>query len=250
MADYRRQLDDTPRRHEREWPDRPGDESRSWFDDRGSRWEGASDERAYGMYRTDDRDYHDRYRHERPNTAADEYYRAAREQRDDYQRWSAHNPEDWGVQQLPRDGATPSWSQRERGGYWRQYETARPHYVGRGPKGYKRSDDRIRDEICDRMTEDPHLDASEIEVDVIEGEVTLSGSVMSRDQKRRAEDVAERISGVRDVTNQLRVARTGNGHNWAPDSSRAAGPGITSSPPVSEAAGKGTPSKTTSGTSA
>ena len=43
----------------------------------------------------------------------------------------------------------------------------------------------------------------------MDGEVTLSGSVMSRDQKRRAEDVAERISGVRDVTNQLRVTRNG-----------------------------------------
>ena len=73
------------------------------------------------------------------------------------------------------------------------------------------------------------LDASEIQVEVIDGEVTLSGSVLSRDQKRRAEDVAEHISGVRDVTNQLRVTRTEAGHNWAPDSSRAAGPGTTSS---------------------
>ena len=101
------------------------------------------------------------------------------------------------------------WGPRERGGYWRQYEAARPHYAGRGPKFYKRSDDRIRDEICDCMTDDPVLDASEIVVEVIDGEVTLSGSVMSRDQKRRAEDVAERISGVRDVTNQLRVTRNG-----------------------------------------
>ena len=153
------------------------------------------------------------------------------------------------------NGAT-SRSPRERGGYWRQYEearyqAARPHYVGRGPKGYKRPDDRIREEICDRMTEDPMLDASEIEVEVIDGEVTLTGSVMSRDQKRRAEEtVAERISGVRDVTNRLRVTRTETGHDWAADSSRAAGPGNTSPQPVSEASGKGTPSKTTSGTSA
>jgi BON domain len=169
---------------------------------------------------------------------------------------TAHNPEDWGEQHLSPDGRlTTSRGPRERGGYWRQYETARDEmarsqYVGLGPKGYKRSDDRIREEICDRMTEDPMLDASEIEVDVIEGEVTLSGSVMSRDQKRRAADVAERISGVRDVTNQLRITRNGTGHNWATDSRRAAGPGNTSSQPVSEASGKGTPSKTTSGTSA
>jgi len=100
------------------------------------------------------------------------------------------------------------------------------------------------------MTDDPALDASEIVVEVINGEVTLSGSVMSRDQKRRAEDVAERTSGVRDVTNQLRVTRDGNGHDGAADSSRAAGTGNTSSQPVSEAVGKGTSSKTASRTSA
>ena len=100
------------------------------------------------------------------------------------------------------------------------------------------------------MTDDPALDASEIVVEVIDGEVTLSGSVMSRDQKRLAEDVAESVSGVKDVTNQLRVTRNGDGHDWAADSSRAAGTGNTSSRPVNEAAGKGTSSKTTSGTSA
>ncbi|MBY0494908.1 MAG: BON domain-containing protein [Cyanobacteria bacterium] len=163
-------------------------------------------------------------------------------------RWE-HNPENWGEQHVPATDATPSWGPRERGGYWRRYESARPHFVGRGPKGYQRSDDRIREEICDCMTEDPMLDASEIEVDVRQGEVMLCGSVTSRDQKRRAEDVAERISGVRDVTNQLRVTRDGAGHNRAADS-RAAGPGMTSTQPVTEASGKGTPSKSTSGTSA
>jgi BON domain len=157
---------------------------------------------------------------------------------------------DWGQQHVPGDVGLPSWGPRERGGYWRQYEAARPQYAGRGPKGYKRADDRIREEICDCMTDDPALDASEIVVEVIDGEVTLSGSVMSRDQKRRAEDVAERTSGVRDVTNQLRVTRDDNGHDWAADSSRAAGTGNTSSQPVSEAVGKGTSSKTASRTSA
>jgi len=220
MADYKRQHDASARRHEREWSDRAGDEdpyTRFESSDRGSRWEDASVDRAYGMYRTDDR--------------------------------STHHPDDWGQQHLSRDGGLPAWGPRERGGYWRQYETARPRYAGRGPKGYKRSDARIREEICDCMTDDPELDASEIVVDVIDGEVTLSGSVMSRDQKRRAEDVAERISGVRDVANQLRVTRNGNGHDWAADP-RVAGTGSTSSQPVSEAVSKGTSSKTASGTSA
>jgi hypothetical protein len=269
MADYRRQFDETPRRADRDWLDRPRDERHSWFDDRNSRyetdrapsdyrdsrWEGGADDRAYGTYRTDDRGYHERfrdmhYRDRDTDEAANEYYRAARDQRDDYLRWSAQNMGVWGDQShVGPTESVPSWLRRERGGYWRQYDASRPHFVGRGPKGYKRSDDRIREEICDRMTEDPVLDASEIEVEVTEGEVTLSGLVNSRDQKRRAEDIAERIGGVRDVTNQLRVTRDA-GHNWAPDSSRASGPGITSSQPVSEASGKGTPSKSTSGTTA
>ena len=195
------------------------------------------------------RDYGRQY-DEIPRRYARAWSDELRERRRDDVRWSAHNPEDWGEQHLSSDGYATTWGPRERGGYWRQYEAARRHYVGLGPKGYKRADDRIRDEICDRMTDDPALDASEIVVEVMDGEVTISGSVMSRDQKRRAEDVAARISGVRDVTNQLRVTRNGNGHDWADGSLRAAGAGNTSSQLVSEAAGKGTSSKTTSGTSA
>jgi hypothetical protein len=80
-------------------------------------------------------------------------------------------------------------------------------YAGRGPKNYQRSDDRIREEISDRMTDDDQLDASEISVQVQKCEVTLTGTVSSREQKRRAEDLAEAISGVREVTNNLRVHR-------------------------------------------
>ena len=156
---------------------------------------------------------------------------------DDKQQYDEASPRQW-FKDVVSDPA-PSWEPRESGGYWRRYESARPHYVGLGPKGYQRSDDRIREEICDRMTEDAMLDASEIEVAVKQGEVTLSGSVTSRDQQCRAEDVAERISGVRNVANQLRITRDVTGHSRAADS-RAAGPEITSAPPVPEASGKGT----------
>jgi Flp pilus assembly secretin CpaC len=87
------------------------------------------------------------------------------------------------------------------------------------------------------MTDDPMLDASEITVQVSNGEVMLSGTVPSREQKRRAEDVAERISGVKDVTNQLRISREADGHNHP------------AARPVTQTSGNGTPSKSTSGTS-
>lgn len=76
---------------------------------------------------------------------------------------------------------------------------------GRGPKSYTRSDDRIREDINDRLTDDSYVDATGIDVVVSGSEVTLSGMVDSRDQRRRAEDIAERISGVRHVQNNLRV---------------------------------------------
>lgn len=76
---------------------------------------------------------------------------------------------------------------------------------GRGPQNYSRSDDRIREDACDALTEDWHVDASRVEVQVESGEVTLNGTVSSREQKRRAEDCLERLSGVRHVQNNLRV---------------------------------------------
>jgi osmotically-inducible protein OsmY len=81
----------------------------------------------------------------------------------------------------------------------------RAEHRGRGPKGYKRSDGRIEEDVNDRLTDDPYLDASDIEVSVKDGEVTLSGFVDRREDKRRAEDLAERISGVGNVQNNLRV---------------------------------------------
>jgi osmotically-inducible protein OsmY len=80
-------------------------------------------------------------------------------------------------------------------------------YRGRGPRNYRRSDERVRDDINDRLTEHDWLDASDIEVLVVAGEVTLTGTVESRYAKRLAEDIAESVSGVTNVQNNLRVTR-------------------------------------------
>jgi hypothetical protein len=79
---------------------------------------------------------------------------------------------------------------------------------GKGPRGYKRPDDRIREDVSDRLSDDPVVDASDVEVSVREGEVTLSGHVDSKEAKRRAEDLVERVSGVTDVQNNLRIRRS------------------------------------------
>jgi len=78
-------------------------------------------------------------------------------------------------------------------------------YSGRGPRGYQRHDDRIREDVCERLTFHPDIDAVEIEVTVKDGEVTLTGAVDDRHTKRMAEDVAENVSGVKDVKNQVQV---------------------------------------------
>jgi BON domain-containing protein len=80
-------------------------------------------------------------------------------------------------------------------------------FAGRGPKGYKRTDERIREEVCDRLSADDDVDASEIEVQVSGGEVTLEGTVQTRSMKHRAENLADEIAGVSDVHNRLRVLK-------------------------------------------
>lgn len=77
---------------------------------------------------------------------------------------------------------------------------------GKGPKGYSRSDERIKEDVNDRLADDVFVDASEIEVTVDHGEVTLTGTVSQRNEKRRAEDLAEEVSGVKNVENRIRVA--------------------------------------------
>ena len=78
---------------------------------------------------------------------------------------------------------------------------------GKGPSDYRRSEERIREDICDRLTDDDLVDASNVRVQIQGDEVILSGSVNSREEKRRAEDLVESISGVRNVENRIRVGR-------------------------------------------
>lgn len=87
-------------------------------------------------------------------------------------------------------------------------------HAGRGPRNYVRPDSRIHEDVCDRLTDDPTLDASEIEVAVSDREVTLSGFVHSRADKRRAEDCAE-VAGVSHVQNNLRIHSYADHHGGA-----------------------------------
>ena len=98
-----------------------------------------------------------------------------------------------------------SWFGDDEAAERRDMDRRRAGHYGRGPRGYKRSDARIAEDVNDELTDDWRLDASDIEVSVAEGEVTLSGTVHSREDKRLAEDLADNVSGVRNVQNNLRV---------------------------------------------
>jgi osmotically-inducible protein OsmY len=81
-------------------------------------------------------------------------------------------------------------------------------FAGRGPKGYQRSDDRIREDICERLTANDDVDASDVTVAVRDGEVTLEGSVVDRRMRRDAEACADEVIGVREIHNRLQARAT------------------------------------------
>jgi hypothetical protein len=78
---------------------------------------------------------------------------------------------------------------------------------GKGPKGYKRSDERIKEDVCDQLAQTDDVDASELEISVANGEVTITGTVPDRRMKYAAEQIVEHVSGVNEIHNQVRVKR-------------------------------------------
>lgn len=80
-------------------------------------------------------------------------------------------------------------------------------HFGKGPKGWKRSDETIKNDACEALSDDSFLDASEIEVSVKDGVIHLKGAVDERAAKRRAESCVEDLSGVNDVVNEIRIHR-------------------------------------------
>lgn len=107
------------------------------------------------------------------------------------------------------------WSQSGPGSAYGRSDYLQPGaaggYAGIGPRSYRRSDERINEDLCERLTHDHDVDASDIEVKVAEGIVTLSGSVRDRWMKHRAEDIADGCNGVHSVENRIRVQPSATG---------------------------------------
>lgn len=125
-------------------------------------------------------------------------------------------PEDRGGGYDSRGGDGQGWFERAADRIESWFDDGENHgyaqrgsHRGKGPRSYQRSDERIEEDVNDRLSDDDWLDASDIEVSVAEREVTLDGFVDSRSSKRRAEDCAESVSGVDHVQNNLRVRPNG-----------------------------------------
>jgi osmotically-inducible protein OsmY len=69
------------------------------------------------------------------------------------------------------------------------------------------ADERIWEEVRDRLMGHPDLDVTDVEIEVEEAEVTLAGRVESREAKWLAEEVVRAVPGVQEVHNRLKVAR-------------------------------------------
>ncbi|QJP71249.1 BON domain-containing protein [Burkholderia glumae] len=89
--------------------------------------------------------------------------------------------------------------------------TARTAPRLRGPKGYTRSDERIREDVCERLAYAIDIDVSEVSVTVKDACVQLEGTVPERWMKHEIEDLADSCVWVRDVDNRVRVARAASG---------------------------------------
>lgn len=206
--------------HDRGFIDRAGDEIRSWFgdeeaearryrDEERERYEerGTPRREAFPSDRRWDRVPDTRFDPERGfDEAPRRGHHGSVRGRAGYQRPRAGWSEDWGNAPEGIGGAGTGWGAGTSEWYGAPGRAASMGFRGRGPRGYQRSDERIREEICERLTDDPYVDASDVEVQVRDREVVLTGSVPGRDQKRRVEDLVESMSGVIDVSNQLRTS--------------------------------------------
>jgi hypothetical protein len=102
----------------------------------------------------------------------------------------------WSRERYLRD---QEWDDR-----WVRRGSGRKHR-NRGPRNYRRSDERIKEDVSDRLMLEDELDPSAMEVQVENGRVILMGTVATRFEKRLAESLADSVAGVTDVDNRLKI---------------------------------------------
>lgn len=71
--------------------------------------------------------------------------------------------------------------------------------------GTQIDDATITTRVKAQLTDDEVVKARDVDVDTLDGVVTLSGRVESEEERERAEELARSVDGVRDVQNLLEV---------------------------------------------
>ncbi|HUQ91867.1 MAG TPA: BON domain-containing protein [Bryobacteraceae bacterium] len=71
-----------------------------------------------------------------------------------------------------------------------------------------KADDRIYDQVRLKLASHPDVKGGAIEVEVVDGVVTLSGKVRTERARTKAESVAHKVKGVKKVVNNLQVNPT------------------------------------------
>src|SRR5260370_35968647 len=69
----------------------------------------------------------------------------------------------------------------------------------------KKSDAQINQDVFDELTWDPALQVADLNITTFNGTVTLTGIVHNFGTKEEATEAAYRVSGVREVDNELVV---------------------------------------------
>jgi len=78
-----------------------------------------------------------------------------------------------------------------------------------------KTDTELQREVLDELAWEPNVDAAEIGVSVEDGVVILNGTVKTLPEKWSAERAAQRVEGVRAVTDELEVKLPGEGQGDA-----------------------------------
>lgn len=167
---------------------------------------------------------------------------------------SDFGPEEEAVRMRGREPAGGGWPEGRgrrfgRGGDYAGGESwtwdVQGPYRGSGPEGYRRSDERVHEEVCERLSANGRLDAGRMRVRVDDGEVTLEGQVRDRRSKRLAEAIVDTVRGVVDVHNRLTIGggRAGGGERRGGERSaaRSGGHGPSGEPIATERRESGAP---------
>lgn len=143
-------------------------------------------------------------------------------QRQDYGGYQSGQPQSYGNAQQGQFNVQPGYPSggQPSGGYgsYGAYQTGSQQAglqgrTPRAPKDYVRSDERIRELICESLAHHPNIDASDVSVQVSQGRVTLEGAVPERRMKHEIEDLADSCWGVKDVENHIRIQTAGQQPN-------------------------------------